>query len=546
MKLRSKLSVCLLGFTLFSGAQNNTSLPKDRCGTQVPSVEWDTWFNQKVDESKRKMAKGTAQFYSYTIPVVVHIIHGNQSVGVFPNVSEAQVKSQINVLNNDFAGNGYNVSQLAATAFSAVGAANCYITFCLAQFDPNGSLLTTPGIDRKNYISQGWTNPTVPTDFATFKTLMDGTIKPATIWDPTRYLNIWVSDANNAVGLLGYATFPAGSGLTGLPATGSAQTDGIWVWAGSFGSTGSQAPYNFGRTATHELGHWLGLRHIGGDGNGNVNGDCNATDYCNDTPPQKGGLGGGQYGQNFGAGTYPLHPNTCSPNNPNGDMFMNFMDYSDDAYCYMFTPDQNARIQAAMENGTYRNQLSASSVSLCSGAANADFYIEPTNCISQEVSIMNQSGGTAVVAYTWSASPDSAVVFSPDANDPNPTINFPVVGTYTISLIASNAIGISTSYTVVDLADCVGISENSILNKYVSLQPNPSSGIVNLKTDFSSNQVLEVVIYNSLGQISFKKTFTDVSTTNLMLNLENQSNGLYNVMISNGSDKTVKRLILNK
>ncbi len=159
--------------------------------------------------------------------------------------------------------------------------------------------------------------------------------------------NIWVSDVNPSVEILGYATFPGGSNLAGIISNvGTAGTDGVWIWSKSFGNTGTlQFPYNLGRTASHEIGHWLGFRHIGGDGNNNSFGDCSATDFCDDTPPQTGGFNQGAFGQNFGAPTYPLHVNVCS--SPYGDMFMNFMDYTDDASNYMFTPDQNIRMQTA-------------------------------------------------------------------------------------------------------------------------------------------------------------------------------------------------------
>jgi hypothetical protein len=137
-------------------------------------------------------------------------------------------------------------------------------------------------------------------------------------------------------------------------------------------------------------------------------------------------------------------------------------------------------------------------------------------------------------------------VFSPNNNDPNPTINFPVAGTYTVSLIASNSIGISTSYTVVDLADCVGLRENSVLQTNISLVPNPSSGFVNLKTNFNKSQNLEVTIYNSLGETVFKNSYLNVSNNTLNLNAEKLAVGLYSVMISNTAEKTVKRLVISE
>ena len=103
----------------------------------------------------------------------------------------------------------------------------------------------------------------------------------------------------------------------------------------AFGNTGTAtAPFNLGRTATHEIGHWLNLRHIwGDDGTG-----CSGSDFVADTPNAAG--------PNFGTPTFP-HV-TCN-NGPNGDLFMNYMDYTDDAAMFMFTAGQVDRMQAALD-----------------------------------------------------------------------------------------------------------------------------------------------------------------------------------------------------
>ena len=212
--------------------QNVTT--KKACGTEQPPAEWDSWMNKKAEEFKASKLTGKGQTTAYTIPVIVHVIHGGQPVGTFPNITQAQINSQITVLNNDFAGTGVNVNQLAATAFSAVGAANCGVSFCLALKDTNGNMLAEPGIDRIDYNANAWANPVSFTSITNFRNYIEGVVKLNTIWNPTRYLNIWLTDCNqNNVGLLGYATFPAGSTLSGLTTVGDANTDGIWVWPAS-------------------------------------------------------------------------------------------------------------------------------------------------------------------------------------------------------------------------------------------------------------------------------------------------------------------------
>jgi hypothetical protein len=183
------------------------------------------------------------------------------------------------------------------------------------------------------------------------KAYLDSILKPQTVWDVTKYLNVWITDKNNALSYTGVSSVPPLSGLMGVPNNSTDSTDGIWCFAKVIGSNNLfpsgiyGSPLVEGRTLTHEVGHYLGLRHIWGDG------AC-ATDYCDDTPPAAA--------QNTGTPTsYPLNAGSCSgpSNSPDGEMFMNFMDYSRDPYKYMFTPDQATRMQTAMLNSPYRNQL---------------------------------------------------------------------------------------------------------------------------------------------------------------------------------------------
>lgn len=526
-------------FYLNSEAQQQPVVTEKRtCGTEIPGEAWDKWFNDKVKEYEEQKAAGKVQAATITIPVIVHIIHGGQAVGTHPNISQAQVNSQIPVLNNDFAGTGYNVANLAATAFSAVGAANCNVSFCLAEKDPNGQSITQPGIDRVNYVSNGWTNPASFGTSTSFRNYMDGTIKPATIWDPTRYFNIWVSDASNAAGLLGYASFPAGSGLSGIPgATGSASTDGIWVWSRAFGNvTGSvQYPYNRGRTATHEIGHWLGLRHINGDG------ACQ-TDYCNDTPVQQD--------LNFGCPTYPKI--SCS-NGPNGEMFMNFMDYCDDACLYMFTPNQNSRIQTALVNSPFRNQLNASSATVCNVPAIAPVagFSVVSNTICRDTAMVpsNFSTGSPAPAYSWAATPSLGVSFTPNNTVANPNIVFAFPAFYTLSLVATNTLG-SSSYNemlmVLDCADGVGLKENSGQALQLNLYPNPGKGIFTLRSTLSKAGEARIQINTNLGQLVYEANHWIEPGKELELDLSRLKPGLYQLRLQSGKTDLRTRVLIQE
>lgn len=249
-----------------------------------------------------------------TIPVVVHVVYNTTA----ENISDAQVLSQITVLNADFRKLNSDAANVPA-AFSGL-AADANIEFCLASTDPNGA--TTTGITRTS---------TTATSFSTNDGVKFSTSGGKNAWDATKYLNIWVCDISG--GILGYAQFPGGS----------ASTDGVVIDYQYFGTTGTAtAPFNKGRTATHEVGHWLNLYHIwGDDGTG-----CTGTDSVSDTPNQAD--------ENYGC---PVFPQVSCSNGPNGDMFMNYMDYTDDACMYMFSTGQASRMQALFASGGFRAGL---------------------------------------------------------------------------------------------------------------------------------------------------------------------------------------------
>ncbi|HXD94802.1 MAG TPA: zinc-dependent metalloprotease, partial [Bacteroidia bacterium] len=427
------------------------------------------------------MLNGRTTATTFTIPIIFHIIHGGQAEGTYPNINKLQVASQITVLNQDYGGTGFNTSTYPATAFQAYAAAatnsvsaaskdgsgrvaiaNTGITFCAATKDPNGNTLAEPGIDRVNFRTKGWHNPdsTIYNSTGTFQAYIDGTIKPGTIWDNTKYFNVWLTDENANVGLLGYSTFPPSSTLTGLSAPyGTTTTDGCWFWTKVCGSVniyaaGTYDPtYKYGRTICHECGHYLGLRHPWGD-----NGQCGATDYCNDTPPEQG-TAGPPAGCYYGTPTYPSQPNTCTfggQTNTNGDMFMNIMDYTDDVAMYMFTNDQAVRMQTALTNSPYRSGLTASAANLCTGSATvtpvAGFTFPASICANVAAAFSDASTGPAAT-YTWSSAPSTGVTIT-TVNSANPSITFAAAGTYTITQSVTNTAGSNSASHTVTVTSC--------------------------------------------------------------------------------------------
>lgn len=294
-------------------------------------ADFENWLQAKIALYKNSDEYKSGSRAVVTIPVIFHIIHDGDAVGSGENITAARVTSAITVLNNDFrklfGTNGYNTHPAGA---------DCEIEFCAAVVDPNGNVLTEPGVDRVNMGQASWT-----------QTDVNATVKPQTQWDPTRYYNVWsVVFGGSSSNLLGYAQFPSSSGLQGLNNNGgSANTDGVVVRYTSVGLSGSSnAPYNLGRTLIHETGHWLGLRHIWGDSN------C-GNDYCNDTPTAAEA--------NYGCPT----KNSCNDGAPDpNDMVQNYMDYSNDACMNIFTNDQKTRMLTVLANSPRRASLLNSNV----------------------------------------------------------------------------------------------------------------------------------------------------------------------------------------
>lgn len=243
------------------------------------------------------------------IPVVVHILYNVLS----QQVSDEQVQSQIDAMNKDFRKSNPDITSVPADFKKH--AADCQFEFVLASSDPNG--FRTNGIIRKK------------TSIQVFG--MDDRIKYSSLggddaWDASAYLNIWVG--NLAGGLIGYSS----------PLGGPADKDGVVIRYTAFGTMGTAvAPFNKGRTVTHEIGHWLGLQHIWGD---QYCGD----DGVDDTPKQQSASRGCPSGM------------VTSCNNT-GNMYMNFMDLTNDACMSMFTAGQRSRMRAAFAPGGPRYNM---------------------------------------------------------------------------------------------------------------------------------------------------------------------------------------------
>ncbi len=283
---------------------------------------FEDWITKKIVEKNSKPQIMKVQAETRVIPVVVHVLHNGTAVGVQANISDAQILSQIRVLNEDF--RRKNADAIRTPAEFLPVAADANIEFVLAKQDPNG--LPTNGIVRK----QGPKTIYAPED----ATLIGQTSQ----WNPEEYLNMWVVPLVSP--FLGYATFPT-SNLPGLNFSPTAAIrDGITVDYLFFGTGPGTAANTTGRTATHEVGHYLGLRHIWGDEAG-----CELDDFVLDTPSQD-------------------NPNnTICNDNPsrfscgNSNMIQNYMDYTPDPCMNLFTKGQVDRFDVVLTNSPRRATL---------------------------------------------------------------------------------------------------------------------------------------------------------------------------------------------
>jgi len=308
----NKLSILII---LILITTNVLSQNTERCHTtfavqklieQDPSQE--ALIHAAREQTDRILENKNATGGIYTVPVVFHVIYNTSE----QNISETSIYSQLEILNEDYRKQNSDASNLPSY-FSSV-AADVQIEFCLAHVDPQGAW--TDGVTRTQTNTAEWNGGSTM--------MMSASGGGHDPWPHSEYLNVWVVNMNPAY--LGFA-YPPG-----------ANPNGMVIGYKNFGRVGSYLtnPYNLGRTATHEIGHWLDLYHLWGPGADNQ--DCTGSDLVDDTPVQE------EPNYNCPTGSQI----SCS-NGPNGDMYMNFMDYVNDNCMVVFTEGQKARMRAALE-----------------------------------------------------------------------------------------------------------------------------------------------------------------------------------------------------
>ncbi len=335
----------------------------------------------------------------YKIPVVVHVIHD----GGIENISDVQIQSQIDVLNQDYrrivGTNGYG------------NGADTEIEFCLAKITPDGDC--TNGIVR------------IKSPLAYHESYQREQLSLLSSWDPNKYLNIYIVKSM-AGSVLGYASFPGGP----------INQDGMVVIHNAFGTIGTaQFPFNLGRTCSHEIGHWFGLYHTFNGGCGIDT--CSDGDQVCDTPPV--------INPNFNCSV----TNTCSNDFPDlPDQIENYMDYTDDVCKNMFTAGQRDRMQATLN--IFRNDIWAPSNLTATGCDSnyispmcnvvANFTANGTDvCINNTVTFLNQTLNNPTSFY-WVFPGGSPAIDT----SLNPIITYDTLGDFDVTLIATGQFGSDT------------------------------------------------------------------------------------------------------
>jgi len=328
--------ICTLAWFLVQSQERCATVPYNEALNRETQgkyevIQFEKWIQDKINSKKNEPEiNGSKDEQIYRIPVIIHVIHNGEVEGQGSNISDAQILSQIQVLNEDY--RRQNPDTINTPEMFKTVAADTYIEFKLAERDPDGQ--ETDGIVRVQGTQTEWT-ATNASDNQELKSL--------SFWPPEDYMNIWVTTlANN---YLGYAQYP----ITDLPGSippFDRETDGVVIHYKSFGSSAYGTfnlfnNYDRGRSTTHEVGHFFGLRHIWGDIIG-----CGGTDYCDDTPDAY---------ENYGSCS-SIDPYSCDSD----DMYQNYLDYSFDRCMNIFTFDQTQRMRTVVENSPRRKSLLSS------------------------------------------------------------------------------------------------------------------------------------------------------------------------------------------
>ncbi len=438
---------------------------------------------QQAENASLKLSQSKAlRKTTVTIPVVFHVVYNTEA----QNIPDEQILSQLAILNNDF--RRRNTDTVDTPSHFKPLAADTEIEFCLASIDPNGDLTT--GITRTK------------TDKISFETSRDdvkfASRGGADIWDSRQYLNIWI--CNITGNILGYSSFPGYN----------ASIDGVVLLYSSIGAppfNRAAGPYNQGRTATHEVGHWLGLRHTWGAG-------CNNADGIDDTPNQ----------QRETSGCPDNIVSSCN-NGPFGNMWQNYMDYTDDGCMNMFTRGQAAFMQAtlATARASILNSLA------CTGDIRSDFEVtNPADTLvlaGTTVNFIDKSEGSRPVSWLWEFEGGTPATSTQQA----PSVTYNTPGLYKVLLTVANGV-------VSDTEEKTAFIQVTVSDLVVF--PNPAGEYITIEQP-ARVEVRHLELVNSMGQTVLRQ---EVKERVVQLQVQHLPAGIYYLRIQSSDGLEIKKI----
>jgi hypothetical protein len=556
MKLKLYLTICLLSIIFGSQAQRQCSTHEHH---EKMMAENEAYRNARLqieqfNNTIRSFKTDDVNNKIITIPVVVHVLYNKFE----DSLTNEQILSQIEVLNRDFQLLNDEVNSIP-DEFAKVASPTA-IRFELARRKPDGS--ATNGIVRKF---------TTKVSFSDNNDMKFSERGGDNAWDASQYLNLWVCRLTN--NLLGYAQLPGGA----------AASDGVVINPIAFGTMGTaKYPYNKGRTATHEIGHWLNLTHIWGDKT-----NCQGDDFVDDTPPQNGPT----------YGTPKTQPVSCGFNT----MYMNFMDYTDDAAMAMFTAGQAARMEKLFEEGGFRfSILSSKGLQKPDGAAVGEEPLGNTNCNTTNNQLrstaktvrnaavsygqINRSGkndwyefsNNKVQNNIYITLTDLAADLDIALYDDNGLLlarsrrsgtkpeaikwNDAAVGKYYVRVYgykgatSNNCYALQTQISKTAFKTDETDGDNTETPKPEDLQnlesklyPNPATAAVNFEVMLDEANELSIELFDLLGhKVKTYQFYTQVGLNGLNIDLNDLQSGVYNLVAKSGESTYKQKLILSK
>jgi hypothetical protein len=520
---RSSVYVFILFFLIKTG--NLFAQTGPRCSTDEYiqlQIQKDPGYLERIQQALQSArdtyaneAAGTRS--TYVIPVVVHVVYNTPT----ENISDEQILSQIDVLNEDY--NRLNADASKTPEGFLPVAGSMPVQFCLAAYDPDGN--PTSGITRTQ---------TTITDFGLDDKMKSSATGGADPWPAKHYLNIWTCDLSDNV--LGYATLPYD-----FPPP---DNDGVVIRYNVFGRTGVLSPsYNRGRTCTHEVGHWLGLFHT-------FEGGCTDGDHCDDTPKEKEPV----Y-------NCPPFPNISCNNGPDGDMYMNYMDYTNDVCMNLFTVCQCSIMTATLEDPSLRASLK-NSPGGCQGVAfdldaSTDLVIFPIDTLPQQgfeprIQVSNKGAETIFslnISYRVDGQPESTFTYTePIGSLQIKQIDLPPYftgeGGHVFYAWTSLPNGLQDEFVFNDTASGAFMVISEVPKNTNTIDSSLTDGPFVFNIQNPAAGTMHVQIVNVLGQIVYEGTAEVVKNPNLIIDVPDLTPGLYFLYGKIGYDYVKQKIMV--